>query len=486
MQSIEQIYRHDDWWGRINWSQMERDVRQLQGRIFRASKMGDNKRVDNLMKLLVRSEKAKLLAIYIVTQKNKGRTTPGIDGSVYLTSEQRMKLSKEPFDYKTYKFQPILRKYIPKTEKNWREHIKKSKKRNNDKREMRPLGIMTIRDRIMTTIINFALTAKWEALFEQNIMGFRPGRCTQDGIQKIYYELHRSNSIILDADINKFFDNIKHSAILSKLTVFRKALYQCLKAGVIDKGTRIKTMKGIIQGSSVSPILANIALNGMGFALGKDIHVIIYADDLIIIARTKDAMRQVIPKLSKFLKERGLYLKREKTRITTKKEGFNFLGFRIEQPRVKLYIRPQKEKVKSFLNEIRKFVWNVKQANQRFIIVKLNPMIRGWAMYYRYSDANEIFSRVDHEINQILWRWSLRRHPKKSKKWVHAKYYDGNDKDKWVFRDNKTGYTLNKTSKVQRLRYDFIVKDFSPLDPDPSVKEIWERRQNQEIRHAMI
>ena len=118
MQGIEQIYRHNDWWNEINWSQMERDVRRLQGRIFRASKMGDNKRVDNLMKLLVRSEKAKLFAIYIITQKNKGRTTPGIDGKVYLTSGERMNLSKEDFNYKSYKFQPILRKYIPKTEKN--------------------------------------------------------------------------------------------------------------------------------------------------------------------------------------------------------------------------------------------------------------------------------------------------------------------------------------------------------------------------------
>ena len=408
---------------------------------------------------------------------------------IYFTSvslSERIKLSKEPFDYRTYKFQPILRKYIPKSSENWREYIGKTRKPRDNEREMRPLGIMTIRDRIMTTIINFALTAKWEALFEPNIMGFRPGRCTQDAIQRIYVELHRRDTIILDADINKFFDNIKHTAILNKLKVFRKALYQCLKSGVIDKGTRTKTMKGIIQGSPISPILANIALSGMEHALGKDIHVIIYADDLIIIASTRTAMRQMVPKLSEFLKERGLYLKREKTRITTKKEGFNFLGFRIEQPRIKLYVKPQKEKIKSFLNEIKKFVWSFKQANQRFMIVKLNPMIRGWAMYYRYSDANEVFSRVDHEINEILWRWSLRRHPKKSKKWVHAKYYDTEDRDKWVFRDHKTGYTLNKASKVQRLRYNFIVKDFSPLDPDPAVKKIWERRHYQEIRHARI
>ncbi len=485
MQCIEQIYRHDDWWDEINWSQMERDVRKLQGRIYRASKKSDNKRVDNLMKLLVRSEKAKLLAIYIITQKNKGKATPGIDGKVCVTSRERMELSKEDFDYKTYKFQPIIRRYIPKTQENWRARIYNSKRRKYDETEMRPLGIMTIKDRVMTTIISFALTAKWEALLESNVMGFRPGRCTQDAIQRIHLELIKGRMIILDTDINKFFDNIKHNAILSRVRVFRKVLYRCLNAGIIEKGKRIKTIKGIIQGSPISPILANIALNGIQEALGKDICVITYADDLIIIVPSVATMKKMIPKLAKFLKERGLYLKREKTRVTTKKEGFNFLGFRIEQPRRKLYIKPQKEKVKTFLSYIREIIWTNKQMEQKRLIAKLNPVIRGWAMYYRYSDANKAFNWVDHEINGIIWKWALRRHSKKGKRWIYAKYFDLLGQDKWTFRDARTGYTLLKTSKVQRLKYDFIVQDLSPLNPDPIVKKIWENRQYQEIRHAM-
>lgn len=486
MQSIEQIYRHHNWWSKINWAQIERDVRRLQGRIFRASKMGDNKQTKNLMKLLARSEKAKLLAIYIITQKNKGRSTPGIDGKIYSTIKERMELSKESFDYRTYRFQPTLRKYIPKTQKNWRDEVLKLRKKRNRIQDMRPLGIMTIKDRIMTTIINFALIARWEALFEPNMMGFRPGRCTQDAIYKIHSELIKGDRIILDADINKFFDNIKHENILNKLSIFRKALYRCLKAGVIENGKRMKPVKGIIQGSPISPVLANIALNGIERALGQNICVIIYADDLIIITRTKEEMRRMVPKLSKFLKDRGLFLKRQKTRITTKKEGFNFLGFNVEQPRRKLYVKPQKEKVKSFLNEVKKVAWWFRPAKQERIIAKLNPMIRGWAMYYRYSDANKVFSRIDHEISKILWKWAIRRHPKKSKQWIYEKYHDTEAKDKWVFRDSKTGYTLMKMSKIQRLSYDFKVGNLSPLDPDPMVQKIWKQRHYQEIRHAMI
>jgi len=309
MRSIEQIYRHGEWWDEINWSQMERDVRRLQGRIYRASKKGDYKGVDNLMKLLVRSETAKLFAIYIITQKNKGKTTPGIDGKIYLTSKERMRLSKEDFDYKSYRFQPILRKYIPKIHENWRARIYNSKKRKYEKAEMRPLGIMTIKDRVMVTIISFALSAKWEALLEPNVMGFRPGRCTQDAIQRIYLELIRGDKIILDTDINKFFDNIRHEAILNKVKVFRKALFRCLKVGVVEKGKRIKAVKGIVQGSPLSPILANIALSGMLKALGKDICVISYADDLIVIAPTVSAMKQGISNLARFFKRKGFKFK---------------------------------------------------------------------------------------------------------------------------------------------------------------------------------
>lgn len=470
----------------MNWSQLERDVRRLQGRIYRASREDDNKRVDNLMKLLVRSEKAKLLAIYIITQKNKGRATPGIDGKIYLTSRDRMKLSKEDFDYKTYKFQPILRKYIPKAQGNWRTRIYSSKSHRYEKAEMRPLGIMTVKDRVMSTIISFALTAKWEALFESNVMGFRPGRCAQDAIQRIYLELIKGEKIILDADINKFFDNIKHAAILNKVNVFRKALFRCLNAGIIEKGKRIKTVKGIIQGSPISPILANIALNGIQKALGTDICVITYADDLIIIAPNVDAMKRMVPNLAKFLRERGISLKREKTSITTKRKGFNFLGFRIEQPRMKMYVKPQKEKVKRFLDHIRELLWSNKQLEQRKLIAKLNPVIRGWAMYYRYSDANKVFNQVDHEIIRLIWRWAQRRHRNKGKRWIYNKYFDTIGERRWLFRDLKTGYSLTRASYVVRIKYDFIVKDLSPFDPDPAIKEIWREKRYQEIRHAMI
>ncbi|MCP6727619.1 MAG: reverse transcriptase domain-containing protein [Patescibacteria group bacterium] len=484
---IEQIYRQNDWWDKINWSQLERDVRRLQGRIYRATKKGDKKGANNLMKLLVRSESAKLLAIYTITQKNKGRNTPGIDGKVYLTTEDRMELSKEDFEYRTYKFQPVLRRYIPKALENWRAVIQGRKKKFNGKMEMRPLGLMTVKDRVMAIIISFALIAKWEALMDPGVMGFRPGRSTQDAIQMIYSELIGGDKVILDADINKFFDNIRHGAILDRLDVFHGVITRCLRAGIIDNGKKHRMTKGIVQGSPVSPVLANIALHGLQQVLGTDSSAVVYADDLIIMTRTRNAMRRIIPEVARFMRERGLNLKREKTRITGKRQGFNFLGFTIEQPRQKLYVKPQRERVKRFLDHLRLVIWSNKQMEQRKFIALLNPIIRGWAMYYRYSDASQAFSRVDDVVQKLIWRWCERRHNgRKGKRWIYDRYY-GKAKDrKWTFKVKKTGYALVKASDVKRLKYKFKIGDMSPLNSDPRVKELWKRRGYEEIRCAML
>ena len=487
MLGIEQIYRHDDWWDELNFSQLERNVRQLQERIYRTTKKGDKKGAHNLMKLLVRSESAKLLAIYIITQKNKGRLTPGIDGKIYITSKDRMELSKERFSYRRYKFQPVLRRYIPKAPEDWRTVIRGKRKNIISKTELRPLGLMTIKDRVMTTILSFALTAKWKALLNPDVMGFRPGRSTQDAIQRIYSVLRKGYEVILDADIHKFFDNINHDKILDKLVIFRKIIRRCLTSGIIDKGKKLRTSKGIIQGNPVSPILANIALHGLQQAIGEDGVAVIYADDFIIMSKTIRAMKRIIPNLAKFLRKRGLSLKREKTRITDKRRGFNFLGFTIEQPRQKLYVKPQKERVKRFLDHMRSIIWSHKQMEQRKFIALLNPIIRGWANYYRFSDAYHAFSKVDHVLWNQIWRWALRRHNNngKGKRWIYNKYYEMIENRTWTFKVAKTGYTLMKASDITRRKYKFTVGDKSPLDPNPMVKEYWKRRRYEEIRCAM-
>ena len=505
MQSIEQVYRHDGWWEELNFSQLERDVRRLQGRIYRVSKKGDKKGVYNLMRLLVRSETAKLLAIYLITQKNEGRKTPGTDGKVYLTPEERMELSKEKFDYRSYRFTPVLRKYIPKAIGDWRSKRYHRRRVKSNEVKLRPLGMMTIKDRVMTTILSFALTAKWEAILEPNVMGFRPGRSTQDAMKRIYHELDGKERIILDADLSGFFDNIRHDTILNSLNEFSRTIGRCLRAGIIERGKLRKTKKGIVQGSPISPVLANIALHGLQGLFGaftgegryllpqykqghnKNICVVRYADDFVITAPSKNIIEGwVLPKLREFLEIRGIQLNEEKTKITTKREGFSFLGFTIEQPRKKLFMRPQDEKIKKFLNRLKEIVWSNKQTEQRKLIRKLNPVLRGWAMYYRYSDANRAFEIVDYELWKLLWRWAKRRHPHKGKKWILNRYFGKVGEINWLFRDEKTGYSLIQVVNVNRLNYSFIVGTLSPFDPNPKIKKVWERKGYEDIRYAMM
>jgi len=488
--NIEQIDRHNgNWWSEINFSQLERNVRRLQGRIYSASKKGDKKRVKNLMKLLARSWSARILAIYTITQKNKGRLTPGIDGKIYLTSKDRMELSKDKFDYRTYKYQPVLRRYIPKEQEAWRMALRRRKKKHRAQvgLEKRPLGLMTIKDRIMTTIISYALTAKWEALLDSGVMGFRPGRSTQDAIQLICIGLSKGNKVILDADINKFFDNIKHKVILDELRLFHKTIKRCLRTGLIENGKKLKTSKGITQGSPLSPILANIALHGLQQKLGKEALAVIYADDLIIMTKTKDAMKSIIPRIAKFLKSRGISLKRKKTKITYRRQGFNFLGFTIEQPGRKIYVKPQKERVNKFLDHLRFIVWSNKQETQENLILLLNPIIRGWTVYYRFTNAYKSFNRVDHTLWDLIWRWCKRRHKnRKGKRWIFDRYYMKTKERKWVFRVPETGYKLMNATDTKRLKYKSIVGNKSPLDPDPKVKAYWKRRKYEEIKCMMM
>jgi len=474
------IYRREKWWAEINWAAMERSVRQMQSRIFKATRDGDGKRAKHLMKLLARSESAKLLAIYIITQKNSGKVTPGIDGKIYLNAEDRMELSKESFDYRIWKFQPALRRYIPKP--------KDPRAPKDTPVKLRPLSIMTIKDRVMTTMIAFALNAQWEALLEPNVFGYRPGRCTQDAIQVLFKRLDRRNLIILDGDIRSFFDNVRHDAILPRITCFGTFIRRVLNLGIVEKGCLKRPTTGIMQGNPLSPILANIALHGLETEVEQEygVFVIRYADDLVVLAPTIGIMEsRVIPRLNAFLAKRGLELKEEKTRIVTRREGFNFLGFTIKEPRLKLYVIPQKEKIHQFLDNVRAIITQSGKDKQRSLIARLNLVINGWTSYYRYSDAEAAFTRVDDALWHALWRWAKRRHPNKGHRWIAAKYFGKSGDRAWAFRDPDTGYALATARSMKRQRYTFVVGYWSPFDKSPEAIKIGKRRRYDELRYVI-
>lgn len=269
-------------WKHLNWAKLERRVYKLQKRIYKASSRGDVKAVRRLQKTLMKSWSGKCLAVRRVTQDNQGKKTAGVDGVKLLTPKQRVALVA---NLKLgSKVQPTRRIWIPKPGKD----------------EKRPLGIPTIHDRALQTLVKQAIEPEWEAKFEPNSFGFRPGRSCHDAIEAIYLSIRQKSKFVLDADIAKCFDKINHSALLKKLNTSpttRRQIRAWLKSGVVDNQQFQETLEGTPQGGVISPLLANIALHGMEERIkrfaqtlpggkrenARNISLIRYADDFVIM-----------------------------------------------------------------------------------------------------------------------------------------------------------------------------------------------------------
>lgn len=443
-------------WDDINWQKVDRYVYKLQKRIYAASRRGETKTVRKLQKILMKSWSNKVTAIRRVTQDNRGKKTAGVDGIKNLSPEARMKLAGQLT--LTGKSKPTRRVWIPKPGKD----------------EKRPLGIPTIHDRALQGIVKAALEPEWEAYFEPNSYGFRPGRSCHDAVYKIKLAIQSKAKYVLDADIAKCFDCINHTALLQKLNhrgKVRQQIKAWLKSGVIDQGTFTPTSDGTPQGGVISPLLANIALHGLENILTdyaktiklrypggkaaswqakvKSLTFVRYADDFVVIHQDLNVIQKCKELISNWLSDIDLELKPSKTRIahTLNGEesedgipGFNFLGYNIRQFPIgkhkspkhphgfllgfRTLIIPSKESCKRHQENIKKVVKEHKKSPQPVLISKLNPIIRGWCNYYKFSDANtmKLFSKQDFLVMQKLRSWGINRCGKYSiacKKYLH-------------------------------------------------------------------
>jgi RNA-directed DNA polymerase len=297
---------------------------------------------------------------------------------------------------------------------------------------MRPLSIPTLYDRAMQALHALALAPIMETLGDRNSYGFREGRCCADALEQCHTLLARrcSPAWVLEGDIKACFDEIGHAWLLQNVPMDRQILKQWLKAGYLEKGKLFPTTAGTPQGGIISPILANLTLDGLEQAIkgaakrGDKVNFVRYADDFIVTGATREILEQnVKPALTAFLTSRGLRLSEQKTVITHTQQGFDFLGHTVRKYGDKLLTKPSKRNIQTMLAKARECIKSCLGLKTDELIRKLNPRLRGWANYYRYSSAKRTFNKVDQEVYRALWRWTKRRHPEKSAKWRKRKYF---------------------------------------------------------------
>lgn len=455
-------------WNDINWVQTQTYVRKVQHRIYKARINGDIGRVHWLQKFIINNIGAKLIAVRQVTILNKGRKNAGIDKQIIITPEQKIQLARElTLDGKSM---PIQRVWIPKPQRI----------------ETCPLGILAIQDRAKQALAKLALEPEWEAIFEANSYGYRPGRCPHDAIEAIFLSLHHNiPKYVYDADIRKCFDKINHDVLIEKLHTFpimKKQIAAWLKSSVMEsyvnnpKSEITFTSEDYIRGGVIAPLLANIALHGLenhikeyagnisikpystagGGKLAKmeAVSIIRYADDFVIIHPNKEILKLCINEVKNWLRLVGLEINENKSSIKDVRNGFLFLGFQIIQlkkittKRYKVKIQPSKPSQMQFLSKIRTVIQNNKASSSYLLITKLRPIIIGWANYFRYCECKKVFIKLSHLIFQKLRAWAFRRDQRNGRLYLKQKYFPSGKTYNFDDKEHKNNWILTGKQKT--------------------------------------
>lgn len=450
----------------INWQKCQERLFFLQVEILEGFRENDAKKVQLKQDILVKSFAARAMAVRKISE-NTGSKTPGIDGVTQEKDEDKLNIINLLHNTKDYTPQPVRRVYIPKA---------------NGKQ--RSLGIPTIQDRCMQQLFAFTLQPIAEEKADKQSYGFRPNRSTKDAIAKLNSAQNnygKEAAYILDADIEKFFDNISHEWQMEHIPINKSMLKKWLKAGHILQNQLKLDDKGVPQGGVISPMIANMTLDGMEEAVRKSISTfragasqIRYADDFVVVARYDWIIKtKIVPAIQEFLKIRNQKQNEDKTSTICISKGLDFLGYHLKYVDGVLNVVPTQESITGLKNRVRLILKEKVNQTSGEVINILNPLLRGWAEYYSNCfPMRVILSNISKDIWHLVFHWGCDKHPKTGKKQIFSKYFKAHEGYSAIFYGEYNGkevflFILNRARQVTHS----ICKNTNQFDlKDPGKK----------------